>query len=74
MKTSLVFLAAMFLTACASMTPRQKNAVAIVGTALVVGAVAAHGGKRVPDLSEMTPARPKACPYPAPKSREIYIC
>ncbi len=74
MKAALVILAAVFLTACASMTPTQKNVAAIVGTALVVGAVAAHGGRNAPDLSTMTPAHPKGCPSGPPKSHEIYIC
>lgn len=74
MKTAIALIAAIAMTGCASMTPRQKNAVAIVGTALVVGAVAAHGGKNAPDIGEMIPAHPKACPFGPPKSLEFYFC
>jgi hypothetical protein len=73
MKKIAAGLALALLCGCA-MTPAQKNAVALVGTALVVGAVAAHGGRNAPDISDMTPAHPKGCPSGPPKSHEIYIC
>lgn len=36
-------LACALLTGCASMTPTQKKVAAVVGGALVIGVVAAHG-------------------------------
>lgn len=47
------------LTGCATMTPRQKQVAAVIGSALVVGAVAAHSGpKGPPDLDDMQYVKP----------------
>lgn len=73
MKT-LTAICVLLLAGCASMTPTQKRVAVGVGAALVVGAVAAHGGSNPPDIGTMTPIRPKGCPSGPPKSREIYIC
>jgi hypothetical protein len=42
MKTITV-LCVLLLSGCASMTPTQKRVAAVVGTVVIVGAVAAHG-------------------------------
>jgi hypothetical protein len=71
MKT-LTALCVLLLAGCA-MTPTQKRVAVVVGGALVVGAVAAHGSKS-PSLASMSPATPKGCPSGPPKSGIIYMC
>lgn len=68
----LALVAALCLCGCATMTPRQKQVAAVIGSALVVGAVAAHSGpKGPPDLDDMIPA---AKPCSLTPSGPIVIC
>jgi outer membrane biogenesis lipoprotein LolB len=44
MKTIVLAIACLYITACATMTPRQKNVAVVVGSVLVTGAVIAKHG------------------------------
>lgn len=71
MKTLAALACFCLLTGCASMTPTQKRVAAVVGSALVVGAVAAHGsGSKSPELIYYA----KPCPSGGAKSGVIYHC
>lgn len=70
MKSVLTLACVLLLAGCASMTPGQKRAAAIVGGALVVGAAAAHGSNG--NALQQMPDKP--CPSGGAKSGVIYHC